>query len=61
MFGTVDWVRTNTALWEGRAMVRGKMSKMRDSISLTASALKQILGLERTAREGELERLLAGL
>ena len=61
VFGTVDWARTNTALWEGRAMVRGKMSKMRDSISLTASALKQILGLERTAREGELERLLAGL
>ncbi|MBX0330252.1 DNA sulfur modification protein DndB [Oscillochloris sp. ZM17-4] len=59
--GDVDWSRANTSLWEGRAMVRGKMSKTRDSISLTASAIKQILGLELTERERELERLVAGL
>jgi DNA sulfur modification protein DndB len=59
--GAVNWSRDNMTLWEGRAMVRGKMSKTRDSISLTASALKQALGLELTERERDLERLRAGL
>lgn len=36
-------------------MVRGKMSKTRDSISLTVVALKQILGLELSERERETE------
>jgi DNA sulfur modification protein DndB len=51
---SVDWLRTNR-LWHGRAMVRGKMSKAADSVTLTANAIKEILGLPLSAEEAELE------
>lgn len=56
--GRIDWSRENTKLWEGRAMVRGKMSKAQDSIKLTANAIKQELGIALTADELELEQTL---
>lgn len=56
--GEIDWKRENTTLWEGRAMLRGRMSKSRDSILLTASAIKKILGLELTEQEQALEQRL---
>lgn len=58
--GAIDWSRKNVALWEGRAMVRGKMNKSHDSIHLTASAIKRALGLPRTEREIALEESLIG-
>jgi DNA sulfur modification protein DndB len=61
VLATVDWSRDNKTLWEGRAMVRGKMNKSRDSINLTASAIKQFLGLTLTEREFALEQSLSGL
>ncbi len=60
IFGAIDWSRENKALWEGRAMVRGKMNKSHDSIQLTASAIKRLLGLDVTERERALEQALAG-
>lgn len=60
VLGAVDWSRENRVLWEGRTMVRGKMSKTRDSINLTAIALKRVLGLAVTEREAGLERGLLG-
>jgi DNA sulfur modification protein DndB len=59
--GSIDWSRTNTQLWEGRALVRGRMSKARDSVSLTAVAIKRLLGLTISAQERELETTLLGL
>jgi DNA sulfur modification protein DndB len=59
--GKVDWSRDNLALWEGRAMVRGRMSKARDSVNLTTIALKRALGLEITEKEQDLERRLLRL
>ena len=56
--GELDWSRENTALWEGRAMLRGRMSKARDSVLLTANVVKQTLGLELTEQEQELEQRL---
>jgi len=56
----VDWSRNNTELWEGRAMVRGKMSKAHDSIALSTIAIKRALGLELTEKETELENRLLG-
>ncbi|MCG8353742.1 MAG: DNA sulfur modification protein DndB [Chloroflexales bacterium] len=61
VLGDIDWSRDNKALWEGRSMVRGKMNKSRDSITLTVSALKRLLGLELTKREIELEEVLSNL
>jgi len=56
----VDWAKANTSLWEGRAMVRGKMSKTHDSVKLTAIAIKQMFGLELSKQDQALEyRLLS--
>jgi DNA sulfur modification protein DndB len=54
----LDWSRSNAELWEGRAMLRGKMSKTRESIHLTANAIKQALGLPLTENEVALERAM---
>ncbi len=54
----VDWRRTNTQLWEGRAMQHGKMSKAGHCVHLTANALKQALGLPLATDEQELEQLV---
>lgn len=61
LLGNLDWSRENTALWEGRAMIRGRMSKALDSINLTAIAIKRSLELELAAKDIELERRLLGL
>jgi DNA sulfur modification protein DndB len=47
----VNWLRTNTELWEGRAMEHGKMSKALMNVNLTANTIKQILGLQLSADE----------
>ena len=51
----IDWLRSNTAIWEGRAMVGGQMSKARQNVQLTANFLKIALGLELTSEETKLE------
>jgi DNA sulfur modification protein DndB len=56
--GKLDWSRDNTELWEGRAMVRGRMSKARDNVQLTVNLLKQVLELPLTDKEQELEKRL---
>jgi DNA sulfur modification protein DndB len=52
----IDWRRANTQLWGTRSMQHGKMSKAAASVSLTANAIKQALGLQLTAEEAALER-----
>ncbi len=58
VLGKVDWSRENKDQWEGRAMIRGHMSKASESVALTANAIKQILGLKLTEEEQELEQRL---
>ncbi len=53
---TINWSRSNTKLWEGRAMIGGHMSKSRTNIILTASVLKQVLDLPLSPEEERLER-----
>jgi len=53
--GTVNWLRSNATLWEGRALVRGRVSKSTASVMLTANALKLHLGLELGPAEQRLE------
>jgi DNA sulfur modification protein DndB len=52
----LDWSRSNSRLWEGRAMIAGRLSKANSCVVLTANAIKQHLGLELTADEQVLER-----
>jgi len=47
----LDWARTNTELWEGRVMVRGRMSKAHRNINLTVIVLKEMMGLELTPKD----------
>ncbi len=51
----VDWRRSNSELWEGRAMIHGRISKARSNILLTGNVIKATLGLELTAEEQTLE------
>lgn len=52
---TLDWSRSNTVLWEGRALIGGQMSKARTNVTRTASAIKQALGLPLSPDEVRLE------
>lgn len=52
----IDWSRANGALWEGRAMIGGKVSKVTTNVILTTNALKQALGLPLEAEEEKVEQ-----
>lgn len=51
----VDWSRTNTDVWEGRALVRGKVSKAITNVILTTNYLKKQVGLALSATEQQQE------
>ena len=52
----IDWSRQNTKVWEGRALIAGKVSKNSTNVSLTTNAIKQKLGLELSPEEKRLEQ-----
>jgi len=58
MLSKVDWSRSNTKLWEGRAMIGGRISKAHNSVLLTVVVLKRTLGIDMTPEE---ERTQASL
>lgn len=51
----LDWSRQNAKLWEGRALVAGRVSKSSNHITLTANLIKQRLGLSLTPEEQRIE------
>lgn len=51
----VDWSRSCTSLWEGRAMSGGQMSKSRHNVQRTAIYMKQLLELPLTPEEEKIE------
>ncbi len=51
----IDWRRSNVGLWEGRAMILGKVSKGQRNVALTTNAIKAHLGLELSPEEQRLE------
>lgn len=52
----LDWRRANAALWEGRAMSGGQMSKARQNVQLTANLLITTLGIGLTDEEAQIEK-----
>jgi DNA sulfur modification protein DndB len=52
---TIDWSRSNTKLWEGRAMIGGRISKAETNVVLTINVIKKHLGLELTPEEQRIE------
>ena len=52
---TVDWRRTNTRTWEGRAMIAGRLSKASTCVVLTGNLLKETLRVPLSDYEKEVE------
>jgi DNA sulfur modification protein DndB len=52
---TIDWSRSNAKLWEGRAMIGGRVSKAGHNVTLTTNAVKLHLGLPLTEDEQRIE------
>jgi len=47
----IDWSRSNEALWEGRALLNGRVSKAQLQLSLTVILLKGFFGLPLSPQE----------
>jgi DNA sulfur modification protein DndB len=56
----IDWLRSNTKVWEGRAMIGGRVSKAHSNLVLTAAYLKRVLALPLSAEEQRLESSFNG-
>jgi len=52
---SIDWSRSHVAVWEGRAMSGGRMSKSRQNVRATAIFLKKTLDLTLTPEEQEFD------
>jgi DNA sulfur modification protein DndB len=52
---TLDWSRANAALWEGRAMNAGRLSKRSVNVTLTGNAVKRHLELPLSDDERALD------
>lgn len=53
--GSLDWSRGNTALWEGRAMIGGRLSKSSSAVARSGNAVKLHLGLKLSRDEQAIE------
>lgn len=47
----IDWARANARLWEGRALIGGKVSKVTTNVVLTTNVVKKALGLQLNSEE----------
>lgn len=52
----IDWSRSNTELWEGRALMAGKISKSTQTVGLVANVVSEAIGLKLTADAKQLEK-----
>lgn len=51
----IDWTRSNAKLWEGRAMIGGRVSKSQHNVILTTNVIKNHLGLPLNPEEQRVE------
>jgi DNA sulfur modification protein DndB len=52
----LNWRRSNTTMWEGRAMIAGRLSKSSTAVILTGNCLKSFVGTNLLLHESEVER-----
>ena len=52
----ISWLKSNSKLWEGRAMVAGQVSMVSHNILLTTNVLKKNLDIPLTQEEKRIER-----
>lgn len=56
----IDWHRSNSALWEGRAMLGGRVSKSAGNLLLTTALIRKELGLPLPDDEQRAEDVFTG-
>lgn len=52
----IDWSRQNTKVWEGRALIGGRVSKTSNNVMLTTNLIKHKLGLQLSPEELRTEK-----
>lgn len=52
---SIDWSRSNAKLWEGRAMIGGKLSKVTTNVVLTTNVIKKALSLPLSDEQQKVE------
>jgi DNA sulfur modification protein DndB len=52
----LDWSRSNAKVWEGRALIGGKVSKVTTNVTLTTNVVKKALGLALEEDEARVEK-----
>lgn len=52
----IDWSRGNAKVWEGRALIGGKVSKVTTNVILTTNIIKQALNLPLDEAESKIEK-----
>jgi DNA sulfur modification protein DndB len=52
----IDWSRSSAQIWEGRALVGGRVSKSSNNVTLTANYIKNKLGLKLGPEENRVEQ-----
>lgn len=53
--GKIDWARSNAGLWEGRAMIGGKISKVSTNVVLTTNVVLKALSIPLNAEYQRIE------
>lgn len=56
----MDWSRGNSELWEGRAMIGGRLAKSRQNVLLTANVILEALELDLPAEHRQAEDAFVG-
>ncbi|MDA9642461.1 DNA sulfur modification protein DndB [Nitrosomonadales bacterium] len=54
---SIDWFRGNASIWEGRALVGGRVSKTTGNVILMTNYIKKMLSLKLTPEQLRLENL----
>lgn len=57
---TIDWSRGNARVWEGRALVGGRVVKGNTNLILTTNVIKEVLGLPLDPDERQVEEARLG-
>jgi DNA sulfur modification protein DndB len=55
----IDWSRHNAKLWEGRALIGGRLNKAQNNVLLTANVVKRTMGLPLAPSEEIVEEMYA--
>jgi DNA sulfur modification protein DndB len=60
LLDAIDWSRSNSKLWEGRAMIGGRVSKAQTNVILTGAFVKKTLRLQLSPEEQRTEAKFGG-